>query len=84
MKYNYSTYTRNLRRIKPEQDIRINELKKVISIIKSRLDYQHTLAMYAKPVDVVETEFWNRGFDTACQSLITILEACILDYEGKL
>ena len=84
MRYDYHTYHRYLRRIKPEQDIRINELKKVISIIKSRLDYQNTLAMYAKPANVVESEFWNRGFNSACQSLITLLEACILDYESKL
>ena len=84
MRYSYNTYNRYLRRIKPEQDIRINELKKVISIIKRRLDYQHTSYIYTKPVDVVEAEFWNHGFDSACQSIITLLEACILDYEGKL
>ena len=84
MRYDYHTYTRYRRRIKPEQDIRINELKKVISIVKSRRDYQHTLDTYVKPVDDIEATFWNRGFDTACQSIITLLEACILDYEGKL
>jgi hypothetical protein len=84
MRYDYHTYTRYRRRIKPEQDIRINELKKVISIVKSRLDYQHTLDMYVKPVDDVEATFWNRGFDAACNSIITLLEAVILDYEGKL
>lgn len=84
MRYDYHTYNRYMRRIKPEHDIRINELKKVISIIKNRLEYQHTLEMYVKPVDDIEATFWNRGFDTACNSLIALLEACILDYEGKL
>lgn len=41
MRYCYNTFNRYMRRIKPEQDIRINELKKVISIVKSRMDYQH-------------------------------------------
>lgn len=84
MRYDYHTYSRYMRRVKPEQDIRINELKKVISIIKSRMDYQHTLDMYVRPAYDIEATFWNRGFDTACQSIITLLEACILDYEGKL
>ena len=84
MTYDYYTYSRYLRRVKPENDIRINELKKVISIIKSRLDYQHTIEMYANPADADEAKIWNRGFYCACDSLITLLEACILDYEGKL
>ena len=35
MRYDYHTYNRYMRRIKPETDIRVNELKKVISIIKT-------------------------------------------------
>lgn len=84
MRYCYNTFNRYMRRIKPEQDIRINELKKVISIVKSRMDYQRTIEMYANPADVEEAKIWNRGFYSACESLITLLEACILDYEGKL
>lgn len=84
MRYDYHTYSRYMRRIKPEHDIRINELKKVISIVKSRMDYQRTLEMYAKPANVGDATFWNRGFYAACESLITMLEVCILDYEGKL
>lgn len=84
MKYDYNFYHQHLRRIKREEDIRINELKKVISMIKSRLDYQHTIEMYANPSDADKAKVWNRGFYCACDSLITLLEACILDYEGKL
>lgn len=84
MRYDYHTYTRYRRRIKPEQDIRINELKKVISIIKCRVDYQRTKEMYITPADDEEAKIWNQGFYCACDSLIRLLEACILDYEGKL
>lgn len=84
MRFNYNTIYKYQHRIKREHDIRINELKKVISIIKSRLDYQHTIEMYANPADADEAKIWNRGFYCACDSLITLLEACILDYEGKL
>lgn len=84
MKYDYNFYHQHLRRIKREEEIRISELKKIIAVIKSRLDYQHTIDMYAKPANVGEATFWNRGFYAACESLITMLEACILDYEGKL
>ena len=84
MRYRYNTYKRYLRRIKPEQDIRINELKKVISIIKCRVDYQRTKEMYITPANDEEAKIFNRGFYCACDNLIDLLEACILDYEGKL
>lgn len=84
MRYNYNTYRRYMRRIKPENDIRINELKKVISIVQARLDYQRTKEMYITPANDEEAKVWNRGFYAACDSLIELLEACILDYEGKL
>ena len=84
MKYDYNFYHQHLRRIKREQDIRVNELKKVISIIKSRMDYQHALSECVYHSSDRDTIYWNKGFDTACNSLITLLEACILDYEGKL
>ena len=84
MRYNYNTYHRYYRRIKPEKDIRVNELKKVISVIKSRLAYQHALSERVYHPSDRDTIYWNMGFDTACRSIITMLEACILDYEGKL
>ena len=84
MRYNYNTYNRYLRRIKPENDIRIDELKKVISIVKKRLEYQRTKEVYIMAKDDEEAKIWNRGFYTACSSLIDLLELCILDYEGKL
>lgn len=84
MRYNFNTFNRYMRRIKPEQDIRINELKRVISIIKCRLEYQRTKEMYIMPSDDEEAKLFNRGFYAACDSLIDLLEACILDYEGKL
>ena len=84
MRYDYHTYHRYLRRIKPEQDIRINELKKVISIIKTRMKYQRTKEAYIMAKDDEEAKIWNRGFYAACDSLIDVLELCILDYEGKL
>lgn len=84
MRYSYNTYNRYLRRIKPEQDIRINELKKVIAIIKKRLEYQRTKEVYIMASDDEEAKIWNRGFYAACDNLIDLLELCILDYEGKL
>lgn len=88
MRYDYHTYNRYMRRIKPENDIRIDELKKVISIIKCRLDYQRTKEMYAAiygdSADVEEAKIWNHGFNCAHETLMMLLEACILDYEGKL
>ena len=84
MRYNYNTYNRYLRKIKPEQDIRINELKKVISIVKKRLEYQRTKEVYIMAKDDEEAKIYNRGFYTACDSIINLLELCILDYEDKL
>ena len=49
MKYDYNFYHQPLRRIKREEEIRISELKKIIAVIKNRLDYQHTIEMYANP-----------------------------------
>ena len=83
MRYNYNTYNRYLRRIKPENDIRIDELKKVISIVKKRLEYQRTKEIYIMAKDE-EAKICNRGFYAACDNLIDLLELCILDYEGKL
>ena len=84
MRYDYHTYTRYLRRIKTENDIRINELKKVIECLEARKTMQKTLHDVNKHRTDTSVWYWHSGYICAYNHIIELLKLCILDYEGKL
>lgn len=84
MRYCYNTFNRYMKRIKPEQDIRINELKKVIDCIEAKKEYEQTLHDVNKHRDDTHVYYWHMGYISACNHMIELMKYCILDYEGKL
>lgn len=84
MKYDYNFYHQHLRRIKRKEDIRINELKKIIDCIEAKIEYQNTLHNGNKHRTDTSVWYWHSGYICACNHIVDLLKICILDYEGKL
>lgn len=78
------SFNRYMRRIKPEQDIRIDELKMIIACIEAKKEYQETLHDVNKHRTDTSVWYWHSGYIAACNHMIELLKYCILDYEGKL